>query len=291
MKILVLGASGMLGHKVWSILGSRFETLGTVREPIGHRVFAGGDRIVTGVRVDDLPSVHHVVSEARPDVVVNCVGIVKQLSAARAHIPSIAVNALFPHQLAELTASIGARMIQISTDCVFSGRRGGYREDDEPDPVDLYGRTKLLGETGYDHTLTIRTSIIGRELAGAHGLLEWFLSQTGDVRGYTRAIFSGVTTQTLAETLGHLIADQPQLAGTWHVAGEKISKYDLIRRLADVYERDVVIEPDDRVAIDRSLDDTRFRTATALPRPDWDGMLEELRRDPTQYGEVRAAAC
>ena len=291
MKILVLGASGMLGHKVWSILGNRFETLGTVREPIAHPIFASGDRIVPGVRVDDLPSVHDVVSEVRPDVVVNCVGIVKQLSAAHAHIPSITVNALFPHQLAELTASVGAHMIQISTDCVFSGRRGGYREDDEPDPIDLYGRTKLLGETGYEHTLTIRTSIIGRELVGAHGLLEWFLSQTGEVRGYTRAIFSGVTTQTLAETLGRLIADQPQLAGTWHVAGEKISKYDLLRRLADVYEHDVVIEPDDRVVIDRSLDDTRFRAATELPRPDWAEMLEELRRDPTPYGELGAAAC
>jgi dTDP-4-dehydrorhamnose reductase len=182
-------------------------------------------------------------------------------------------------------------MIQISTDCVFSGRRGGYREDDEPDPIDLYGRTKLLGETGYDHTLTIRTSIIGRELAGAHGLLEWFLAQTGEVRGYTRAIFSGVTTQTLAETLEQLIVDQPELAGTWHVAGEKISKYDLLRRLADVYERDVDIKPDDSVVIDRSLDDTRFRTATKLPRPHWVEMLEELRCDPTPYGEVRAAAC
>jgi dTDP-4-dehydrorhamnose reductase len=291
MKILVLGASGMLGHKVWSILGSRFETLGTVREPTAHPVFAGGDRIVTGVRVDDFPSVHRVVSEGRPDVVVNCVGIVKQLSAAHAHIPSITVNALFPHQLADLTASIGARMIQISTDCVFSGRRGGYREDDEPDPIDLYGRTKLLGETGYDHTLTIRTSIIGRELAGAHGLLEWFLAQEGEVRGYTKAIFSGVTTQTLAETIAQLIVDQPALAGTWHVAGEKISKYDLLCRLAELYERDVEIKPDDSVVIDRSLDDTRFRTATELPRPGWDDMLEELRRDPTPYGEVRAAAC
>jgi dTDP-4-dehydrorhamnose reductase len=291
MKILVLGASGMLGHKAWSVLGDRFETLGTVREPIAHPAFASGDRILTGVRADDLDSVRQVVSDVRPDVVVNCIGIVKQLSAAHAHIPSIIVNALFPHQLAELTASVDARMIQISTDCVFSGHRGGYREDDEPDPVDLYGRTKLLGETAYDHALTIRTSIIGRELAGAHGLLEWFLSQTGSIRGYTHAIFSGVTTQTLAETLGHVIADQPQLAGTWHVAGEKISKYELLRRLADVYEHDVVIEPNDRVVIDRSLDDTRFRAATGFPRPDWADMLDELRRDPTPYGEVRAAAC
>jgi dTDP-4-dehydrorhamnose reductase len=291
MKILVLGASGMLGHKVWSILGNRFETVGTVREPIAHPIFASGDRIVTGVRADDLASVQDVVSEVRPEVVVNCIGIVKQLAAAEAHIPSISVNALFPHQLAELTASADARMIQISTDCVFSGRRGGYREDDEPDPIDLYGRTKLLGETPYDHTLTIRTSIIGRELAGAHGLLEWFLSQTGAVRGYTRAVFSGVTTQVLAETLGEVIADQPQLAGTWHVAGEKITKYELLRRLADVYEHDVVIEPDDRVVIDRSLDDTRFRTATDLPRPDWADMLDEAGRDPTPYDELRAAAC
>src|SRR5258705_5380814 len=150
-------------------------------------------------------------------------------------------------------------MIQISTDCVFSGRRGGYSEDDEADPVDLFGREKVLGEAPYDHTLTIRTSIIGRELAGAHGLLEWFLAQTGTIRGYTRAFFSGVTTQTLAQTLAQVISEHPQLSGTWHVAGEKIAKYDLLLRLAGMYQHDVEINADDRVQIDRSLDDTRFR--------------------------------
>jgi dTDP-4-dehydrorhamnose reductase len=291
VKVLVLGASGMLGHKVWSVLGARFETWGTVRNPTGLDVFQRTERVVAGVRADEFGSVQNVVAELRPDVIVNCVGIVKQLAAGKAAIPSITINALFPHQLAELAAATGARMIQISTDCVFSGRRGGYVEDDEPDPIDLYGRTKLLGETAYHDTLTIRTSIIGRELVGAHGLLEWFLSQTGTVRGYTNAVFSGVTTQTLADTLGRVIADHPTLAGLWHVAGERITKYDLLQRIACAYNHDLTIKPDDSVRIDRSLDDTRFRAATGIPRPNWSEMLAQLARDPTPYGEIRAVAC
>jgi dTDP-4-dehydrorhamnose reductase len=281
----------MLGHKVLSVLGEGFETWGTVRNPIGVDNFQGTERVVAGVRADELGSVQDVVAELRPDVIVNCVGIVKQLAAAKAAIPSITINALFPHQLAEIAAANDARMIQISTDCVFSGRRGEYVEDDEADPIDLYGRTKLLGETAYHDTLTIRTSIIGRELVGAHGLLEWFLSQTGTVRGYTHAVFSGVTTQTLADTLARVIAEHPTLAGIWHVAGERITKYDLLQRIAHAYDHEVTIEADDSVRIDRSLDDTRFRAATRIPRPTWSEMLTKLTEDPTPYDELRAVAC
>jgi dTDP-4-dehydrorhamnose reductase len=282
----------MLGHKTWNVLAERFETYATVRSPLALQPASDAHaHAIVGVDAENLDSAANALTSVRPSVVVNCIGIVKHLAAAQDAVPSITVNALFPHRLAELAAKEGARVIQISTDCVFSGRKGAYSEDDEPDPSDLYGRTKLLGELTREHTLTIRTSIIGRELTGAHGLLEWFLSQPGPVRGYTRAIFSGLTTQALAETLAAVIDDHPNLHGVWHVAGEPIAKYDLLGELARVYERDVTIEPDDRVRIDRSLNDARFRSVTKIATPSWSDMLDELVRDRTPYDELRAVPC
>jgi dTDP-4-dehydrorhamnose reductase len=291
VKALVLGGTGMLGHKVSEVFSSRFDTWSTVRSAPQSNGILPAERVIPGVHVEDLDTVAVAVATARPDVIVNCVGIVKQLAAAKAAIPSIEVNALFPHRLAKLAESVGAQMIQISTDCVFSGRKGFYSEGDEPDPVDLYGRTKQLGETECEHTLTVRTSIVGRELTGANGLLEWFLLQSGSVRGFRRAIFSGVTTRTLAETLALVIEEHPTLNGVWHVASEPINKYDLLREFARVNHRDLRIEPDDSVEIDRSLNDKRFRAATQTTRPAWPEMLDELTRDPTPYEELRAIAC
>jgi dTDP-4-dehydrorhamnose reductase len=291
VKVLVLGGFGMLGHKVCEVFSARFDLWVTVRSaPAGVEV-AAVERTITEVRAEDFESVALAVTDVRPDVIVNCIGIVKQLAAAKSAIPSIEVNALFPHRVAKLAESLDARMIQISTDCVFSGRKGFYSEGDEPDPVDLYGRTKLLGETEYEHTLTVRTSIVGRELTGANGLLEWFLLQSGSVRGFRRAIFSGLTTRALAETLALVIEEHPTLNGVWHVASEPINKYDLLGEFARVYHRDVRIEPDDSVEIDRSLDDKRFRAATQITQPAWPEMLDELARDPTPYEELRAIAC
>jgi dTDP-4-dehydrorhamnose reductase len=289
VKVLVLGGSGMLGHKVCEVFAPRFETYATVRSTPPLRLAA--ERVLAGVSAEDFESVRRAVNHVRPDALVNCIGIIKQLPAGKEAIPSITVNALFPHQLAEIAADADARMVQISTDCVFSGRKGTYTEDDEPDPPDLYGRTKLLGEATNDHTLTIRTSIVGRELSGANGLLEWFLSQPGPVRGFTKAIFSGLTTTELAGTLAVVLEEHRNLRGLWHVASEPIDKYELLHEFARVYERDVEIEPDDSVRIDRSLDDARFRSVTGTTRPTWSRMLDELARDPTPYDELRAVAC
>lgn len=291
VRVLVLGGSGMLGHKAWQVLDQRFETYGTLRVPGSATPIHDDERTITGVSAEDLDSVAAAISSVRPDVVVNCIGLVKQLAAANVAIPSITINALFPHQLAEITERAGVRLLQISTDCVFSGRRGRYTEEDEPDALDLYGRTKLLGETNYDHTITLRTSIIGRELGSATGLLEWFLAQTGAVPGYTHAIFSGLTTEALSHTLARLISDHSELRGTWHVASEPISKHDLLHELARVYDHDVTIEPDDSVRVDRSLDDSRFRAATSIPRPSWAEMLDRLAIDPTPYDDTRSVAC
>jgi dTDP-4-dehydrorhamnose reductase len=275
VKALVLGGSGMLGHTLARVFAERFDTYATVREGRSGLTLPP-ERLVTGVAAESFDSVERAFAEVKPDVVVNCIGIVKQLDAAHDPVPSISVNALFPHRLAELARAADTRMIHVSTDCVFSGRRGAYTEDDEPDPVDLYGRTKLLGEVAGEGAVTVRTSIVGHELGTTQGLLEWFLAQRGPVRGYARAIFSGLTTAALAELLAEVVAEHVALSGVWHVASEPISKLDLLRRFAETFDHDVAIEPDDRLVIDRSLDGTRFVAATGIATPSWDEMLAQL---------------
>ncbi len=282
----------MLGHKLWQVSRERFETYVTCRQrPSWDSLFAG-DNVLTNISVEDHDSVVRAVSRARPDVVVNCVGIVKQAPAAKDSLVSIAVNSLFPHRLADLCAAVGSRLIQISTDCVFTGRQGNYREDHTPDADDLYGRSKLLGEVEGPNRLTLRTSIIGRELAASWGLVEWFLSHQDNksVLGFRRAIFSGLTTLALSETLVELVARDVRLEGVWHVASAPISKFDLLRMLKDAYGLDVEITPDENVVLDRSLDAARFWTETGLERPKWEAMIRGLVRDSTPYAEIRQHA-
>jgi dTDP-4-dehydrorhamnose reductase len=281
----------MLGHKLWQSCRERFETSVTIRRSSHKRlaleVFDQA-RAIENVSANDFDSIIRAVMSIRPRVIVNCIGIVKQDQASKDPLTSITVNALFPHRLAQLCLAAGIRLIHISTDCVFSGRKGNYTEDDEPDATDLYGRTKLLGEVDYEGCLTIRTSMIGRELSGSHGLLEWFLSQEGNgVKGFRRAIFSGFTTTALSEIIVDIIENHPRLRGVWHVAAEPISKYDLLSMIREVYRLNVEIEPDDQFVCDRSLNGDRFRKATGFTPPEWPLMIEEMFRDPTPYADLR----
>ena len=294
-RVLVLGGSGMLGHKLAQTLAPRFETWATVRsDSLGPAVSAVLDesRTLTGVDADRPEVVAAAISRVKPDVVVNAIGIVKQLRTAKAAIPTIRINALLPHELAEICAAENARLIQISTDCVFSGSRGTYNETDPPDPPDLYGRTKLLGEVSdAPNALTIRTSIVGRELSGTVGLFEWFLSQgRGPVRGFSRAIFSGVTTRALAQLIAELIATMPDLTGLWHVSAAPIDKCSLLGDLRDALGLDVEIVPDDSLVIDRSLDSSRLRAETGWIPPSWETMLTDVAEDPTPYARLRELA-
>lgn len=291
MRVLILGGSGMLGHKLWQVCARRFDAYVTLRQARVPAAFGGlfdPARVVGRVSAEDADGVARAFAAVRPDVVVNCVGVVKQDAAAKDPVTAISVNALFPHRLAALAAAAGARLIHLSTDCVFSGRGGGYREADAPDAEDLYGRTKLLGEVGGPNCLTLRTSMIGRELAGSHGLVEWFLGQEGKtVRGFRRAVFSGFTTAALAEIIADLIAEHRALEGVWHVAAEPINKFDLLSLVKRVYGAGIEIEPDETFACDRSLRAERFREATGIGAPSWPEMIERMHRDSTPYKELR----
>jgi dTDP-4-dehydrorhamnose reductase len=295
MRILILGGDGMLGHKVFQRLQTRLETYVTFRDTDGswtqYPLYAKTDRIYTfgGIDALDIGSLQKLMKQVKPAGVINCIGIVKQRDEAKAAIPSIQVNALFPHQLADLCAQTGARLIHLSTDCVFSGRKGDYSESDLPDPKDLYGRSKLLGELDRQGSLTLRTSIIGWELKNHASLLGWFAAQRGStIKGYRHAIYTGLATTTLADLIGYLLESKQDLSGLYQVASSPVTKYDLLQRLRDALNwKDIAIEPEDAFSCDRSLNGTRFSEDTGWKAPPWDMMIETLASEWPTYEQWR----
>jgi dTDP-4-dehydrorhamnose reductase len=287
MKILVLGSTGMLGHKLMQILSRRFDVIGTVRGRAfrfeGHPIL-GGLPLIDDVNAENFDSITSALASAKPNIVINCIGIVKQHPNAKDPLKSITINSLFPHRLAQLCQAAGAKMIHISTDCVFSGRKGDYTEKDYPDAEDLYGRTKLLGEVMYPDCLTLRTSIIGREMGSKLGLIEWFISQRRKkIHGYAHAIYTGFTTLALADLIGYIIEVHPDLQGLWHVSSNPISKYDLLGLVNQELDLEVIIEKDESFACDRSLNSARFREATGFEPPSWEYMVSQMADDAAFY--------
>ena len=281
MNVFILGASGMLGNAMLRTFAElpQFTVFGSARSTAALRHFAPAlqERIVTGVDVEQHDSLVRAFGRVQPDLVINCVGLVKQLAESGDPLLTIPVNSLLPHRLAGLCQVAGARLVQISTDCVFSGDKGLYRETDFPDADDLYGRSKLLGEVDYPHAVTVRTSIIGHELDGQRSLINWFLAQQGQVRGYTRAVFSGLPTVMLARVIRDVIVPRPELRGLYHVAAAPINKFDLLSLVAEVYGKQIAITPDAGLVIDRSLDAARFREATGYVAPAWREMIAAMR--------------
>lgn len=279
MKILILGGDGMLGHRLLKDLGRTHDVRVTLRQDRSvydeYQLF-NGENSFYRIDVRRIERIEEMLSVFRPDVLINAVGVVKQRIDGSEAILNIEINALLPHRLAAICAGIGTRLIQISTDCVFSGRVGGYTEDDEPDPVDLYGRSKLLGEVSGAGCLTLRTSIIGRELSRKKSLLEWFLAQTGRVPGFTNAIYSGFTTIEMSRIMEQLITRFPEASGIYHVSSAPISKYDLLRMIKDRLGLSVEVVPDGKLRCNRSLDSTRFRREFAYSPPTWEKMVDEL---------------
>ncbi len=279
-SILILGATGMLGHTVLRLFArdSRFRAKGTVRSAAGRELLPAGLResLIVGIDVEDDESLRRALDESAAQVVVNCIGVVKQLASADDPLTAIPINSLLPHRLAKLCADRGARLIHVSTDCVFQGTRGLYTEGDVADARDLYGRSKLLGEVTAPNAITLRTSIIGPELRSAHGLVGWFLSQQGNTRGFTKAIFSGLPTVELARVMRDFVIPAPALHGVYHVSAAPISKFDLLGLVARQYGKHIEIRPDDALVIDRSLDSTRFRTQTGYSPAAWPELVREM---------------
>ena len=296
MDCLVVGGTGMLGHKILQALrGSGLDvgcTLHGKRDAATYKhieLFRSGECVLDGfdaLRVDEAIK---RIEQHRPEVIVNCLGLIKQREAAKQAVPSIVLNSLWPHRLAEAAANWNAKVIHFSTDCVFAGDRGRYKEGDHADATDLYGLSKFLGEVATANSLTLRTSIIGRELAHFQSLLEWFLAQEGEtVRGFAAVWYSGLTTNHLASIVRKLIVDNTELRGLYHVAGPRINKYDLLVEIRRAFKLDVTIDRDESVVLDRSLNSDRFNEATCFPVPSWREMLAEVAADPTPYNQWQA---
>lgn len=288
MQILVLGGTGMLGHKMFQTLRARYEdTHVAVRGPLQRlasiELFQKGN-VITDLDAQDLTAVKLMLHKHKPEVVVNCIGVIKQRGEANDFVTSLTVNSLLPHHLAKELAAWNGRLIHFSTDCVFSGKRGDYTEGDASDAEDLYGKSKFLGEVTASNAVTLRTSMIGRELSHFQSLLEWFLrQQSHHVEGYKRAIYSGLTTNILSRIVGDIIQDSPDLSGLYQVTGHTINKFDLLTLIQQRFKLPVEVVPDEMVFCDRSMSGEKFKQATGFVAPSWPELIDELAGDKTPY--------
>ena len=280
-KIMVLGASGMLGNAIFKLFASdtNFSVMGTIRSSNSVCLFPENirDRLVSGIEIDNAEGLLKLFEEVRPDVVINCIGMVKQLANANDPLVALPINSLFPHKLVNICKVSDSRLIHMSTDCVFSGRKGMYSEEDVTDSLDLYGVSKRLGEVDYPNAITLRTSIIGHELNGNRSLVDWFLSQQGSVHGFTQAIFSGLPTVIIAQLIRDYVIPNPALTGVYHVSADPINKFDLLNLVRKIYGKKVQILEDNSLKSDRSLDSSKFKMATGFSPPAWTEMIQSMR--------------
>jgi len=279
MKVLVLGGDGMLGHRVYLHLRDSFDVRCTLRgaDPESRKFFeACGGKNYFALDVRSGERLAEVIADFRPDVVVNCIGIVKQRDDVSDRTLALEINSLLPHRLAALCGISNTRLIHISTDCVFSGIQGGYTELDTADATDVYGRTKYLGEVDAENCITLRTSIIGRELKNRRSLVEWFLAQSGTVKGFRNAVFSGFTTNELSRVIERVIRSESLPGGIWHVSSEPIDKFSLLQMLSSAFGKDIIIQEEREFVIDRSLESSNFRRQFSYQPPSWQDMVQEL---------------
>ncbi len=279
-NVLIFGASGMLGNTLmkYFLAQPEFNVYGTVRSADSLANFGPKfrEKFLYDINIDSVDSLISAFEIAKPTVVVNCIGLVKQLSASVDPLKALPINAILPHRLSKICGITNSRLIHLSTDCVFSGREGMYSEADIPDASDLYGLSKRLGEVTYDNAITLRTSIIGHEISGQRSLVDWFLAQEGVVSGFTRAIFSGLPTIEIAEIIKNHVIPRPDLTGLYHISAEPIDKYKLLNLVAAIYNKDIRIIEDSNFKIDRSLDSSRFRSATGYIPPSWTELIHKM---------------
>lgn len=294
-RILILGASGMLGHTLFQDLGKdkSLQVYGTARQKLAKAWFAPAlaKNLLIGVDANQPITIANAIKKVQPDIVINCIGLIKQLGQSNEVMQAIPINTLLPHQLAQWTKEMGARLILMSTDCVFSGKVGNYTESDIPDCADLYGQSKLLGEiSDQSHVLTLRTSIIGHELRGGHSLVDWFLSQKKQATAYKQAIYSGLPTIEMAHILKKWVIPNSKLSGLYHLSTLPISKFDLLCLIANTYSKKIILKKSRTPKIDRSLNCKQFIRKTGYMPKDWPTLIEMMHADYVDHQAHKAAS-
>lgn len=290
MKVLVLGGSGMLGHEMLrNVVESGFSVSTTLRNPSllpKDLTQALGENIYTISDAKVFSEFEKIISAVRPDVVVNCIGVVKQSHLSMDSIESLTINSLLPHKLNEFANVYQFQLIHISTDCVFSGNKGFYVEEDSTDAEDLYGKSKQLGEVFSQNSITLRTSIIGHELSNQpFGLVEWFLKQEKVISGYTHAIFSGLTTSELSKIILEHVIPKRITNGLYHVALEPINKHDLLKLIAEIYGIEIKIHPVDQPRINRSLNGQKFNNLSGYCPVSWEKLIKQMYDNYKRYAQ------
>lgn len=280
MRIIILGGTGMLGHMLWQhfslCMPDTYTTIRHNRNRYEKYGFFKSKNVIDSLDVNDFKELTGVLKCVRPDIILNCIGVTKRRKEANVAIQSITINALFPHKLAAWGYENSAKVINFSTDCVFDGDQGNYDEESLPNATDLYGKTKALGEIQGTNALTLRSSFIGTELDAGTELLEWFLSQTGTVKGYKNAIYSGFTTLELSRIVENILINYPTAHGIYNISSDAISKYDLLMLIREKMCLNVDVVPDENFCCKRNLDSTKFRNEFDYKPPTWEAMIEEL---------------
>ena len=276
MRILILGATGLIGNNIFRYLNScaDLHVTGTYRSDKHLSFFTNFERDNLLFYDFDQTLPNEIFKKVKPDVVINLIAITKHVKESFDIPRMIQINSVFPHRLAKFCDEYSSKLIQISTDCVFSGSKGNYSEDNLPDDLSFYGRSKALGEVTYGGHLTIRTSAIGRELDTKYGLVEWFLSQNYSCFGYKDAVFTGLTARYLAHVISNYVLPFQSLSGLYHLSVNPINKFDLLCKLAKFYKKEIDIIPDASIQIDRSLNSESFKNATGFLAPSWDELID-----------------
>ena len=270
----------MLGHTLFRGLAklTDLNVTALVRSNNNKTCFANWlqPRIISGCDVTKSHDLSNLFEITQPDIVINCVSSGQANLSSKEFEKNYSILALLPHRLAALCQIHKTRLIHVSTDGVFSGDSGNYTEQSIPDARDQYGKLKAMGELTHSNTITLRTSIIGHELVTRKYLLEWFLLQEEACRGYTGAIFTGITTLVLSRVIIDHIIPKSSLNGIYHVATDPITKYELLQIIAKIYKKNIKLIPDNRVVIDRSLNASKFMNATGYRAPDWLTLVESM---------------
>ena len=282
MKLLILGSNGLLGNTLTKYFFEKnnYETFGFLRDSSKLKFFKSehNSRLIIIQDILNINDLRRKIKELMPDVIINCIGQTNKIKGQNLNNIEnyINLNSLFPFRLKEICSEIKSRLIHFSSDCVFSGTNGFYSEKDNPDPTDIYGKSKLLGELDNENIITIRKSVIGHELDSKKGLLEWFLNHEGIVEGYKEAIFSGLTVLELARIIDMYILPNKDIKGIIHLSGDPISKYDLLKIIANQYNKIINIEPNEDIKIDRSLNSDHFKNLTGYKSEPWPLLVKSM---------------
>jgi len=277
MRIYILGISGMLGSKLFKeFLKKNYKIKGSTRV-IPKHFLNYKNYIDSNLDIFDIQKLKEKINKFKPNLIINCVGIIKQKISKTNEKNIFYINSIFPHELYKISNIIKARLIHFSTDCVFDGKKGNYDDKNETNANDIYGFSKALGELSYDNSITLRTSIIGHELSSKKSLLDWFLHlNKKNCYGYTKAYFSGLPTIEIFNFIQKFLLKKKKISGIYNLSSSRISKYNLLKKISKVYSKNINIIKNNKLKIDRSLNSKKLKKLVDYKCPPWNILIKNM---------------